>query len=298
MAYHESVLLDESVDGLNIKPNGIYVDATFGGGGHSRSILKKLKKGQLFAFDQDADVIANIINDERFVLIDQNFRFMKQFLRLKGVQKVDGILADLGVSSHQFDTALRGFSIRQDGPLDMRMNHQQTLTAREVVNNYDVDDLSRIFKTYGELKNGYSLAKQIVKTRDVASINTTEELKAAISDRLPVQKRNKILAQIFQAIRIEVNDELKALKDMLKQSSDLLKDGGRMSIISYHSLEDRLVKNIIKSGNFEGIIEKDFFGNQKTVFKPVNKKPIVPSEQEISNNPRSRSAKLRIGEKM
>ena len=243
-------------------------------------------------------MIANIINDERFVLIDQNFRFMKQFLRLKGVQKVDGILADLGVSSHQFDTALRGFSIRQDGPLDMRMNHQQTLTAREVVNNYDVDDLSRIFKTYGELKNGYSLAKQIVKTRDVASINTTEELKAAISDRLPVQKRNKILAQIFQAIRIEVNDELKALKDMLKQSSDLLKDGGRMSIISYHSLEDRLVKNIIKSGNFEGIIEKDFFGNQKTVFKPVNKKPIVPSEQEISNNPRSRSAKLRIGEKM
>ena len=298
MAYHESVLLNESVDGLNIQPNGIYVDATFGGGGHSRTILEKLKNGKLFAFDQDADVILNKIEDQRFVLIDQNFRFMKQFLRLKGVRKVDGILADLGVSSYQFDTARRGFSIRKDGPLDMRMNHSQSLTAKAVINDYDLEDLVRIFKNYGELRNAYSIAQQIVKTRQSSEIETTEQLKAVVDYLIPSHKRNKILAQFFQAIRIEVNDELKALKELLEQSVELLKEGGRISVISYHSLEDRLVKNIIRSGNFDGHIEKDFFGNKKVVLKALNKKPIVASPEEILKNPRSRSAKLRISQKL
>ncbi|MEE3037629.1 MAG: 16S rRNA (cytosine(1402)-N(4))-methyltransferase RsmH [Bacteroidota bacterium] len=298
MAYHESVLLNESVDGLNIQPNGIYVDATFGGGGHSRTILEKLKNGKLFAFDQDADVILNKIEDQRFVLIDQNFRFMKQFLRLKGVRKVDGILADLGVSSYQFDTARRGFSIRKDGPLDMRMNHSQSLTAKAVINDYDLEDLVRIFKNYGELRNAYSIAQQIVKTRQSSEIETTEQLKAVVDYLIPSHKRNKILAQLFQAIRIEVNDELKALKELLEQSVELLKEGGRISVISYHSLEDRLVKNIIRSGNFDGHIEKDFFGNKKVVLKALNKKPIVASPEEILKNPRSRSAKLRISQKL
>ena len=298
MAYHESVLLNESVDGLNIQPNGIYVDATFGGGGHSRTILEKLKNGKLFAFDQDADVILNKIEDQRFVLIDQNFRFMKQFLRLKGVRKVDGILADLGVSSYQFDTARRGFSIRKDGPLDMRMNHSQSLTAKAVINDYDLEDLVRIFKNYGELRNAYSIAQQIVKARQSSEIETTEQLKAVVDYLIPSHKRNKILAQFFQAIRIEVNDELKALKELLEQSVELLKEGGRISVISYHSLEDRLVKNIIRSGNFDGHIEKDFFGNKKVVLKALNKKPIVASPEEILKNPRSRSAKLRISQKL
>lgn len=298
MAYHESVLLNESVDGLNIQPNGIYVDATFGGGGHSRTILEKLKNGKLFAFDQDADVILNKIEDQRFVLIDQNFRFMKQFLRLKGVRKVDGILADLGVSSYQFDTARRGFSIRKDGPLDMRMNHSQSLTAKAVINDYDLEDLVRIFKNYGELRNAYSIAQQIVKARQSSEIETTEQLKAVVDYLIPSHKRNKILAQLFQAIRIEVNDELKALKELLEQSVELLKEGGRISVISYHSLEDRLVKNIIRSGNFDGHIEKDFFGNKKVVLKALNKKPIVASPEEILKNPRSRSAKLRISQKL
>ena len=298
MAYHESVLLNESVDGLNIQPNGIYVDATFGGGGHSRTILEKLKNGKLFAFDQDADVILNKIEDQRFVLIDQNFRFMKQFLRLKGVRKVDGILADLGVSSYQFDTAKRGFSIRKDGPLDMRMNHSQSLTAKAVINDYDLNDLVRIFKNYGELRNAYSIAQQIVKARQSSEIETTEQLKAVVDYLIPSHKRNKILAQLFQAIRIEVNDELKALKELLEQSVELLKEGGRISVISYHSLEDRLVKNIIRSGNFDGHIEKDFFGNKKVVLKALNKKPIVASPEEILKNPRSRSAKLRISQKI
>ncbi|MEC8610554.1 MAG: 16S rRNA (cytosine(1402)-N(4))-methyltransferase RsmH [Bacteroidota bacterium] len=298
MAYHESVLLNESVDGLNIQPNGIYVDATFGGGGHSRTILEKLKNGKLFAFDQDADVILNKIEDQRFVLIDQNFRFMKQFLRLKGVRKVDGILADLGVSSYQFDTARRGFSIRKDGPLDMRMNHSQSLTAKVVINDYELEDLVRIFKNYGELRNAYTIAQQIVKTRQSSEIETTEQLKAVVEYLIQSHKRNKILAQFFQAIRIEVNDELKALKELLEQSVELLKEGGRISVISYHSLEDRLVKNIIRSGNFDGHIEKDFFGNKKVVLKALNKKPIVASPEEILKNPRSRSAKLRISQKL
>ncbi len=298
MMYHQPVLLNESVEGLNIHPDGIYVDATFGGGGHSKFILQQLNKGMLFAFDQDADAASNTIDDQRFVLIEQNFRFMKKFLRLEGVEQVDGILADLGVSSYQFDTADRGFSIRQEGPLDMRMNRHQSLSAKEVINDFELSDLCRIFKHYGELRNAFSLAKKIDESRQQCPIESTEDLIKVVSSQFPSHKKNKLLAQLFQAIRIEVNDELKALKALLIQSIDLLKEGGRLSIISYHSLEDRMVKNIIKSGNFEGQIETDFFGTPKVVLKPINRKPIVASEQEISENPRSRSAKLRISEKI
>lgn len=298
MGYHEAVLLKESIAGLRIDPNGTYVDVTFGGGGHSKSILEKLDKGTLFAFDQDTDAQKNSIDDNRFVLINQNFRFMQKFLRLEGVLKVDGILADLGVSSYQFDTAERGFSIREEGELDMRMNTTQDLSAKQLVNEYELDDLCRIFREYGELKNAYSLAKSILSSRENREIVTTEDLKEAVKKHVPPHKRNKILAQLFQAIRIEVNDELKALKEMLLQSVDLLKEGGRLSVISYHSLEDRLVKNLIKSGNFKGEIEKDFYGVPKGILKAISKKPITASEEELESNPRSRSAKLRVSEKL
>lgn len=298
MGYHEAVLLKESIAGLRIDPNGTYVDVTFGGGGHSKSILEKLDKGTLFAFDQDTDAQKNSIDDNRFVLINQNFRFMQKFLRLEGVLKVDGILADLGVSSYQFDTAERGFSIREEGELDMRMNTTQDLSAKQVVNEYELDDLCRIFREYGELKNAYSLAKSILSSREIREIVTTEDLKEAVKKHVPTHKSNKILAQLFQAIRIEVNDELKALKEMLLQSVDLLKEGGRLSVISYHSLEDRLVKNLIKSGNFKGEIEKDFYGVPKVILKAISKKPITASEEELESNPRSRSAKLRVSEKL
>jgi 16S rRNA (cytosine1402-N4)-methyltransferase len=298
MGYHEAVLLKESIAGLRIDPNGTYVDVTFGGGGHSKSILEKLDKGTLFAFDQDTDAQKNSIDDNRFVLINQNFRFMQKFLRLEGVLKVDGILADLGVSSYQFDTAERGFSIREEGELDMRMNTTQDLSAKQVVNEYELDDLCRIFREYGELKNAYSLAKSILSARENDEILTTEDLKEAVKKHVPPHKSNKILAQLFQAIRIEVNDELKALKEMLLQSVDLLKEGGRLSVISYHSLEDRLVKNLIKSGNFKGEIEKDFYGVPKVILKAISKKPITASEEELESNPRSRSAKLRVSEKL
>lgn len=298
MEYHEAVLLKESIAGLRIDPNGTYVDVTFGGGGHSKSILEKLDKGTLFAFDQDTDAQKNSIDDNRFVLINQNFRFMQKFLRLEGVLKVDGILADLGVSSYQFDTAERGFSIREEGELDMRMNTTQELSAKQVVNEYELDDLCRIFREYGELKNAYSLAKSILSARENSEIVTTEDLKEAVKKHVPPHKSNKILAQLFQAIRIEVNDELKALKEMLLQSVDLLKEGGRLSVISYHSLEDRLVKNLIKSGNFKGEIEKDFYGVPKVILKAISKKPITASEEELESNPRSRSAKLRVSEKL
>ena len=298
MGYHEAVLLKESIAGLRIDPDGTYVDVTFGGGGHSKSILEKLDKGTLFAFDQDTDVQKNSIDDNRFILINQNFRFMQKFLRLEGVIKVDGILADLGVSSHQFDTAERGFSIREEGELDMRMNTTQELSAKQVVNEYELDDLCRIFREYGELKNAYSLAKSILSSRENREIVTTEDLKEAVKKHVPPHKSNKIFAQLFQAIRIEVNDELKALKEMLLQSVDLLKEGGRLSVISYHSLEDRLVKNLIKSGNFKGEIEKDFYGVPKLILKAISKKPITASEEELESNPRSRSAKLRVSEKL
>jgi len=298
MLYHEAVLLDESIAGLSIEPNGIYVDVTFGGGGHSKSILQKLENGKLFAFDQDSDAQQNFVDDDRLVLIAQNFRFIKKFLRLEGVYEVDGILADLGVSSHQFDTAERGFSIREDGDLDMRMNREQELSAKIVVNDYDLNELSRIFKEFGELNNAYSLAKSIVSYRKGKVISTTEDLKDAVKEHVPPHKKNKILAKLFQAIRIEVNDEINALKDMLSQSVDLLKKGGRLSVISYHSLEDRLVKNLIKSGNFEGEIEKDFYGVPNLVLNSVNRKPITATQLELDSNPRSRSAKLRVGQKI
>ena len=298
MGYHEAVLLKESIAGLRIDPNGTYVDVTFGGGGHSKSILEKLDKGILFAFDQDADAQKNSIDDNRFVLINQNFRFMQKFLRLEGVLKVDGIIADLGVSSYQFDTADRGFSIREEGELDMRMNTTQELSAKQVVNEYELDELCRIFREYGELKNAFSISKSILFAREEGEILTTEDLKNAVKKHIPPYKSNKILAQLFQAIRIEVNDELKALKEMLLQSVDLLKTGGRLSVISYHSLEDRLVKNLIKSGNFKGDIEKDFYGVPNLILKAISKKPITASQEELERNPRSRSAKLRVSEKL
>ena len=298
MEYHEAVLLDESIAGLSIQPNGIYVDVTFGGGGHSKSILQKLENGKLFAFDQDTDAQQNSINDERLVLITQNFRFIKNFLRLEGICEVDGILADLGVSSYQFDTAERGFSIRKDGDLDMRMNRNQELSAKIIVNDYNTNELSQIFRSFGELDNAYALAKSIVNYRKEKVISTTDDLKDAVKEHVPPHKKNKILAQLFQAIRIEVNDEINALKDMLSQSVELLKKGGRLSVISYHSLEDRLVKNLIKSGNFEGEIEKDFYGIPKLVLNSINRKPITATQEEIDSNPRSRSAKLRVGQKV
>ena len=298
MEYHEAVLLDESIAGLSIQPNGIYVDVTFGGGGHSKSILQKLENGKLFAFDQDTDAQQNSINDERLVLITQNFRFIKNFLRLEGICEVDGILADLGVSSYQFDTAERGFSIRKDGDLDMRMNRNQELSAKIIVNDYNTNELSQIFRSFGELDNAYALAKSIVNYRKEKVISTTDDLKDAVKEHVPPHKKNKILAQLFQAIRIEVNDEINALKDMLSQSVELLKKGGRLSVISYHSLEDRLVKNLIKSGNFEGEIEKDFYGVPKLVLNSINRKPITATKEELEGNPRSRSAKLRVGQKV
>lgn len=298
MGYHKAVLLDESIAGLSIQPNGIYVDVTFGGGGHSKSILQKLDNGKLFAFDQDSDAQQNCIDDTRLVLITQNFRFIKKFLRLEGIHEVDGVLADLGVSSYQFDTPERGFSTREDGDLDMRMNREQELSAKSVVNNYELNKLSRIFRKFGELKNAYVLAKSIVNYREEKVISTTEDLKDAVKEHVPTHKKNKILAQLFQAIRIEVNDEINALKDMLSQSVDLLKKGGRLSVISYHSLEDRLVKNLIKSGNFEGEIEKDFYGVPKFILNSINSKPITATKEELDSNPRSRSAKLRVAQKV
>lgn len=297
MKYHESVLLRESIEGLNIQPNGIYVDLTFGGGGHSKFILEKLSDGKLYAFDQDLDADANKIQDDRFVLIQENFRHLKKFLRYNGVSQVDGILADLGVSSHQFDKAERGFSIRFDGSLDMRMNQGQKLSAYNVINDYDLNDLTRIFRVYGELKNAYALAKSILNYRDNREILSTDQLKEAVKVHTPIHKSNKILAQLFQAIRIEVNDEIDALKEMLTQSVDMLVSGGRLSIISYHSLEDRLVKNLVRTGNFKGDLEKDIYGVSHTPLMAINRKPITPKLEEISDNSRARSAKLRVSQK-
>lgn len=298
MNYHESVLLNQSIEGLNIKPNGIYIDVTYGGGGHSKLILQKLENGKLFAFDQDSDASSNLIKDERLVLIPENFRFLKKFLRLNGVTKVDGVLADLGVSSHQFDQADRGFSIRFDGDLDMRMNQNQALSAKELINEYELDELSKIFKLYGELNNAFALAKAIVDFRKNQEIKTTDDLKIAVKSHTPPHKNNKILAQLFQAIRIEVNDELGSLKEMLLQAVDLLNPGGRLSVISYHSLEDRLVKHLVRSGNFKGELVKDIYGVADTPLKAINRKPIAPNGEEIIHNSRARSAKLRVSEKL
>ena len=298
MEYHNPVLLHPTVDGLNIKPDGVYVDVTFGGGGHSKEILKRLgPNGRLFAFDQDEDALANALPDERFTLINENFRFLKRFLRFHGVKSVDGILADLGVSSHQFDVPERGFSTRFDAELDMRMSQKNDLNAYRVVNEYEEQDLRRVFFDYGELKNAPVLARTIVQARRDYPIKTTDELKDVLKKYLPEKVRNKILAQIYQAIRIEVNQEMDVLKEFIEQSLEVLKPGGRFSVISYHSLEDRLVKRFIKNGMFEGEPERDFFGNFSVPFKTIGKL-IVPDNEEIKINNRARSAKLRVAEKI
>jgi len=294
MNYHSPVLLKESVDALGIKEDGVYVDVTFGGGGHSREILSRLgKNGKLFAFDQDPDAQRNKIDDERFVLIGENFRFISRFLRFYGVRKVDGVLADLGVSSHQFDEAARGFSTRFDGDLDMRMNQQSEKSAFTIVNRFEEKELADILYLYGELRNSRVLAKTIVEAREISEIKTSFQLKEVLSRFLPKAKEHKILAQIFQALRIEVNEELEVLKEFLMQIPSLLNDGGRLSVISYHSLEDRLVKRFIQNGKFVGEPEKDFFGNIDVPLKKVGKL-IVPTADEIKINNRARSAKLRI----
>jgi 16S rRNA (cytosine1402-N4)-methyltransferase len=299
MEYHNPVLLKESIDGLDIKNDEICVDVTFGGGGHSKEILKRLGEGgKLFGFDQDKDAEANSLEDERFELVKQNFRYLKNFLKFHQAVPADCILADLGVSSHQFNEGERGFSIRFEGPLDMRMNQSGDLTAEKIINDYDEADLIRIFKEYGEVKNAQKLVFEIVNRREEKRITKTQELIEIIEGCVPGRFRNKYLAQVFQALRIEVNDELGALKDMLEQSYEVLKQGGRLSVITYHSLEDRLVKNFFKKGKFEGELDKDFYGNPQLKFKQINRKPILPTEEEIKNNNRARSAKLRIAEKL
>ena len=298
MEYHNAVLLKETVDGLAIKPDGVYVDVTFGGGGHSREILSRLgPNGKLFAFDQDKDALANTIEDDRFVLINENFRYVKRFLRFYGVKEVDGVLADFGVSSHQFDVAERGFSTRFEADLDMRMNQESKLSAFEVVNNYDEEQLKSVLFQYGELRNASAMSKVIVEERKNAEIKTSEQLKAVLKKFLNHQKENKVLAQIYQAIRIEVNQEIEALKELLLQTPEILKKKGRLSFISYHSLEDRLVKRFIRNGLFEGEPERDVFGNFEVPLKKVGGL-IVPSHSEVKQNNRARSAKLRIAEKI
>jgi 16S rRNA (cytosine1402-N4)-methyltransferase len=297
--YHNPVLLHKSIEGLSIRPEGIYVDATFGGGGHARAILQQLgTHGRLVAFDQDPEAEANKPEDERLIFVNQNFRYLKNFLRLYDMLPVDGILADLGVSSHQFDEAARGFSTRFNGPLDMRMGKHQNLTAADVVNTYSEEELNRIFRLYGEIKNSRCMARLICAQREEKAFETTFELEAAVEKCIPPTRKNKMLAMLFQAVRIEVNQELEVLKTFMEQTVDVLKPGGRLVIISYHSLEDRLAKNFIKTGNFEGKIKKDFFGNNLVNFKPVANKAIVPDEEEIARNSRARSAKLRIAEKI
>ncbi len=298
MEYHNPVLLKETVDGLAIDPDGVYVDVTFGGGGHSKEILSRLgEKGRLFAFDQDADALRNEIDDDRFVLIHENFRYIKRFLRFHGVKKVDGILADFGVSSHQFDVAERGFSTRFEADLDMRMNRQNKLSAFHVVNEYKEEQLKQVLLQYGELRAAPAMARLIVEYREHEPIVTSEQLKTVLRKFLPPRHENKVLAQIYQAIRIEVNQEIEALKEFLLQTPQLLEKGGRLSFISYHSLEDRLVKRFIRNGLFEGEPERDMFGNFEVPLKKVNGL-IVPSAEEIKQNNRARSAKLRIAEKL
>lgn len=296
--YHSPVLLEQSLEGLAVNPQGTYVDVTFGGGGHSRAILQALgAEGRLLAFDRDADALANTIDDPRFTLIHEDFRYMKNFLRLNGVSRVDGILADLGVSSHQFDEAGRGFSTRFDAELDLRMDRRQTTTAKDIVNTASEEELCDILNNYGELPNAHRMARSIVSARAEAPILTTFDLKKALESNIPRNQENKFYAMVFQALRIEVNGELEALKAMLTQAVEMLNPGGRLVVISYHSLEDRLVKNIIKTGNFEGEVKKDFYGNLLSPLKPVTRKPIVADAEELMENPRSRSAKLRVAEK-
>ncbi|MBN1596739.1 MAG: 16S rRNA (cytosine(1402)-N(4))-methyltransferase RsmH [Bacteroidales bacterium] len=297
MDYHQSVLLEESIEGLNIKPNGIYVDATFGGGGHSREILKKLKNGRLVAFDQDEDALQNIPNDNRIIFVRQNFRFLKNFLKYYSVDHIDGLIADLGVSSHHFDTPQRGFSFRFDTNLDMRMNMKSEFSARNFLNDYSKAEMTRVFREYGELKNAATLASKIYEYRNKNSLVTNHDLFEAIASCLPRHNENQYLAKVFQAMRIEVNKEIEHLKKLLIHTVDVLKHKGRVVIISYHSLEDRLVKNFFRNGNFSAKNKTDLYGNVIRPLIPVNRKVIVPDEAEIKQNSRSRSARLRIAEK-
>lgn len=295
--YHDPVLLQAAVDGLLIRPGGTYVDVTYGGGGHSKEILKRLKGGRLIAFDQDADVEANRIDDDRLTLLNHNFRYLKNLLQYHRLIPVDGIIADLGVSSHQFDVAARGFSFRFGAPLDMRMNQNQKLSAADILNEYPTGQLTEIFRQYGELSNSSQLANKIAAFRKQKKIITSDDLRSAISGLIEKRHEDKYLAKVFQALRIETNSELDALKEFLMQSLVVLKKSGRLVVISYHSLEDRLVKNFMKAGNFDGIIESDLFGNTNTPFELISRKAITPDEKEISQNKRARSAKLRIAEK-
>ena len=297
--YHVPVLLNESIDGLAIKPDGIYVDVTFGGGGHSKEILRRLgEKGHLYSFDQDPDAEKNIVDDDRFTFVRSNFRYLKNWMRYYDVDHIDGLLADLGVSSHHFDDETRGFSFRFDAPLDMRMNKRAGTTAAEILNSYDEEQLADIFYIYGELKNARKIAATIAKTRNEKKIETTGDLMNATERLFQREREKKEMAKMFQALRIEVNHEMDALKEMLNGAKDMLCEGGRLSVITYHSLEDRIVKNMMKSGNVEGKIKQDFFGRIEAPFRLVNNKVIVPSDEEQQQNPRSRSAKLRVAEKI
>lgn len=298
MKYHTSVLLQESINGLNIQPNGLYVDCTFGGGGHSSLILQNITNGKLFAFDQDADAKKNAIKDSRFILIESNFRFLKRNLKLNDVISIDGILADLGVSSHQFDTAERGFSFRFNAELDMRMNQRQTIKAKDILNTYTEHELHELFQNYGEVINSKSLAAHIVLKRNEKKFETTHDFVESIKHLVRGKYQEQYLAQVFQALRIEVNDEINALKEMLRQSYEILKPKGRICVITFHSLEDRIVKHFLKYGNFDGTHEKDDFGNIKKYFTLINKKPITAESLELKENNRARSAKLRIAEKI
>ena len=295
--YHNPVMLDECIKGLNINPDGIYADVTFGGGGHSRAILERLTTGHLYAFDQDEDAAENAFEDDRFTFIPQNFKYLKNFIQLYHGGKIDGIIADLGVSSHQFDTPEKGFSTRFDGPLDMRMSQMTPNDAATVVNTYDHADLTRILRLYGEMQQPHLFSSDIIMAREAEPLETTAQLKAAVKNHLPRGKENKVLAQLFQALRIEVNQELEALTAFLSQCPDVLKTGGRLVVMSYHSLEDRIVKNFMKTGNAEGKEEKDFFGNLLTPYKTITRKPIVANDEETERNSRARSAKLRIAER-
>lgn len=296
--YHVPVLLQESVDGLNIKPDGIYVDVTFGGGGHSREILSRIgENGHLYSFDQDEDAEKNILNDNRFTFVRSNFRYLRNWMRYYGVEHIDGLLADLGVSSHHFDDETRGFSFRFDAPLDMRMNKRSGMTAAEILNNYDEEQLADIFYIYGEIKNARKVASAIIKARGIKAIETTGDLMQITESLFPREREKKETAKLFQALRIEVNHEMEALKEMLYGAQDVLREGGRLSVITYHSLEDRIVKNIMRAGNAEGKVNQDFFGRTVAPFRQISNKVIVPNEEEQQRNPRSRSAKLRISER-
>lgn len=299
LTYHVPVLLNESVDGLNIKAGGVYVDVTFGGGGHSKEILSRLPEGaHLFSFDQDADAERNIIADDKFTFVRSNFRYIKNFMRYHEVDGIDGVLADLGVSSHHFDDSERGFSFRFDGKLDMRMNQRAGKTAADIVNTYEEEALADLFYLYGELKNSRKIASAIVKARSTKALRTIEDLLNIVKPMFGREREKKELAKVFQALRIEVNQEMDALKEMLLAATELLKPGGRLSVITYHSLEDRIVKNLMKTGNCEGKEEKDFFGRSSSPYRQINNKVIVPDADEQERNPRSRSAKLRIAEKI